>query len=325
MEEAETLCQRIGIIDYGKLLAEGTLSQLQERLGEGLVFTLEADFRESLPAQWEGFAARFRVLQKSESQLVVAAVGQRDPSDCLKELLALPVRLRNVSLKRPSLNDVFLQLTGRQLGSDVLRALIAKDLRRAWRNPLPWMLNLALPIVITVVIGMVFGGQGGDGNSLGRIKFAVVDEDKSPLADFLRGAANQGERARHLEPVFLERPAAEQQLKDAKLSAILVIPAGFASNYLSGGKVQLELVKNPAEQIHPAVLEELLEVVVSGLNAVSRNFNSQFPAWRKVIEGEGDYHEVSRLVEETATIPGGAQVSFSAAGGLHQRRRGERA
>jgi hypothetical protein len=45
----------------------------------------------------------------------VAAVGRRDPSDCLKELLALPVPLQNVSLKRPSLNDVFLQLTGRQL------------------------------------------------------------------------------------------------------------------------------------------------------------------------------------------------------------------
>jgi hypothetical protein len=45
----------------------------------------------------------------------VAAVGQPDPADCLKALLALPIRLQNVSLKRPSLNDVFLQLTGRQL------------------------------------------------------------------------------------------------------------------------------------------------------------------------------------------------------------------
>jgi ABC-2 type transport system ATP-binding protein len=115
LEEAETLCQRIGIIDHGKVLAEGTLSQLQERLGEGLVFTVDADFAGSVPAQWPGFAERFRVLQQSEKQLVVAAVGNRDPADCLKALLALPVRMQNVSLKRPSLNDVFLQLTGRQL------------------------------------------------------------------------------------------------------------------------------------------------------------------------------------------------------------------
>jgi len=44
----------------------------------------------------------------------VAPKGRRDPPDCLRELLALP-RVVNVSLKRPSLNDVFLQLTGRQL------------------------------------------------------------------------------------------------------------------------------------------------------------------------------------------------------------------
>jgi hypothetical protein len=91
------------------------LSQLQERLGEGLVFTVDADFGGTSPAQWDGFGARFRVLQQSEKQLVVAAVGQPDPADCLKALLALPIRLQNVSLKRPSLNDVFLQLTGRQL------------------------------------------------------------------------------------------------------------------------------------------------------------------------------------------------------------------
>jgi ABC-2 type transport system ATP-binding protein len=115
LEEAETLCQRIGIIDHGKVLAEGTLSQLQERLGEGLVFTVDADFAGSAPAQWPGFGERFRILQQSEKQLVVAAVGNRDPADCLKALLALPVRMQNVSLKRPSLNDVFLQLTGRQL------------------------------------------------------------------------------------------------------------------------------------------------------------------------------------------------------------------
>jgi len=181
----------------------------------------------------------------------------------------------------------------------VLRVLLAKDLRRAWRNPLPWLLNLALPILITAVIGMVFGGASGGDNSLGRIRFAVVDEDKSVLADILRGAANQGQAGQFLEPVFRERDAAEQQLKDEKLSAILVIPPRFASSYLTGGNVQLELVKNPAEQIHPAVLEELLEVVVSALNALARNFHSEFPAWREVVEGRGDYHDVARLVEQT--------------------------
>ncbi len=115
LEEAETLCHRIGIIDHGKLLAEGTLNELQDRLGGDRVFVLESDFKNASPDSWDGFHQRFRVIQKSEQQLVVSAIGTREPSECLKELLNLPVRVENVTLKRPSLNDVFLQLTGREL------------------------------------------------------------------------------------------------------------------------------------------------------------------------------------------------------------------
>ena len=77
LEEAETLCQRIGIIDHGRLLAEGTLSELQERLGGDRVFVLEADFKDTSPDAWNGFHQRFRIIQKSERQLVVAAIGTR--------------------------------------------------------------------------------------------------------------------------------------------------------------------------------------------------------------------------------------------------------
>jgi len=115
LEEAETLCQRIGIIDHGRLLAEGTLGELQDRLGGDRVFVLEADFKDATPDSWPGFRERFRVIQRTERQLVLAAIGTRDPSECLKDLLALPVRVENATLKRPSLNDVFLQLTGREL------------------------------------------------------------------------------------------------------------------------------------------------------------------------------------------------------------------
>jgi len=115
LEEAETLCRRVGIIDHGKLLAEGTLGDLQERLGGDKVFVLEGDLASATPEAWSGFGARFRVLQKSPSQLLVAAIGSRDPGESLRELLALPVKVQNVTLKGPNLKDVFLQLTGRQL------------------------------------------------------------------------------------------------------------------------------------------------------------------------------------------------------------------
>ena len=115
LDEAEMLCHRIGIIDHGKLLAEGTLTELQRRLGGDKLFVVEGDLKNTDADQLSGFHDRFRVIQKSDQQLVVSSQHDRHPSECLKELLELPVRIENVTLKRPSLNDVFLQLTGREL------------------------------------------------------------------------------------------------------------------------------------------------------------------------------------------------------------------
>jgi ABC-2 type transport system ATP-binding protein len=115
LEEAESLCQRIGIIDHGKLLAEGTLAELQQRLGGSQLFVVDGTFAGFKPDSVAGFADRFRVIQQSDLQLVVAARENRDAGEALRELLQLPVKVENVTLKRPTLNEVFLQLTGRQL------------------------------------------------------------------------------------------------------------------------------------------------------------------------------------------------------------------
>jgi ABC-2 type transport system ATP-binding protein len=115
LEEAETLCHRIGIIDHGAILAEGTLAELQKRLGESQLFAVEGPFADARPESWPAFNDQFRLLQKSDQQILVASINSRDPAEDLKALLNLPVPVRNVTLKRPTLNEVFLQLTGREL------------------------------------------------------------------------------------------------------------------------------------------------------------------------------------------------------------------
>lgn len=115
LEEAETLCSRIGVIDHGRLLAEGTLTELRERLGDAQIYTVEGDFAGARPETWPGFSQAFRIIQHVDRQLAVAATNGQTPPDAIRALLALPVRIDNVTLKRPTLNDVFLHLTGREL------------------------------------------------------------------------------------------------------------------------------------------------------------------------------------------------------------------
>lgn len=179
----------------------------------------------------------------------------------------------------------------------MLAVLLAKDLRRAWRNPLPWLIFIAIPLVIVALIGSAFGSRAAGGEALGRIRFGLVDEDDSLLSSLLRGAVNQSEGGRYLEPVLLERPEAERQLQDNKLSAVLVVPRGFTHDYLTTTNVvALELVKNPAQSIHPAVMEELLGVVVTGLDVLKRHLGGELRDWESVFEGGRDYRQVADLI-----------------------------
>ena len=177
--------------------------------------------------------------------------------------------------------------------------LLAKDLRRARHNPLPWLINLAIPLLVVALIGFTFGGGSRKDQGVGRIRFALVDEDGSTLVKFLRGGLNQQEGAKYLDPVFLERKPALAQLEDNKLSAVVILPKDFTADYLAGRPTRLELIKNPAQSINPAILEEMLGVLVSGLDAIARNFASDLGAWKEVVTGKGDYRRVAELIERS--------------------------
>src|SRR5437879_11626936 len=183
----------------------------------------------------------------------------------------------------------------------MLWTLLIRDLRRARHNPWPYLLNLALPLCITALLGLVFG-PSSKGGGLGQIKLAVVDEDDSVLSCLLRGAMNQGDFKKHLEARFLERTDALQQINNNKISAVLIIPKGFTRTYLTGdGPVAFELIKNPAQSFYPAILEELLQVAVSGLNAVARHLHSDFPDWKAAVENQAR-PDMKRIADLTVRL-----------------------
>jgi len=113
MEEAERLCDRVLILDHGCLVALDTPAALVSSLGveKRLVFTLPED--QELPSL-EGLPTVSRV-ERSGPRVVVYGQGARFASSVVLALEDAGVDLLDLRTEQATLEDVFLQLTGREM------------------------------------------------------------------------------------------------------------------------------------------------------------------------------------------------------------------
>jgi ABC-2 type transport system ATP-binding protein len=115
MEEAERLADRIVVLDVGSVIAEGTSEQLKERLGGDLLEVRVAD-DEQLAQAAEVLAAITGVEPNVDPHLRRITVPTRSGVELLltaaRRLQDADIRLDDLGVRRPSLDDVFLALTG---------------------------------------------------------------------------------------------------------------------------------------------------------------------------------------------------------------------
>jgi ABC-2 type transport system ATP-binding protein len=115
LEEADVLADRVGIIDHGRIVAEGTPAALKAEIGRPTVEAVPRDpadrermarvlerFGESAAASPKGVAVRLRG-------------GDAELADVVRALDAEDLALEHLQLHAPSLDDVFLTKTGRSL------------------------------------------------------------------------------------------------------------------------------------------------------------------------------------------------------------------
>ena len=116
IEEAERLCDRVAIVDEGKIIAIGTPAQLiAQTIGGSLI---EIHCAQPLPAEGVPSTIEAQKIQFSSDRKalsVFAARPARTIVDLVKWIDQLGMELEDFHLKRPTLEDVFIELTGKKL------------------------------------------------------------------------------------------------------------------------------------------------------------------------------------------------------------------
>jgi ABC-2 type transport system ATP-binding protein len=114
LEEADVLADRVGIIDHGHIVAEGTPAQLKAQIGRSTIEVVPA--LEEDRAQLSGVLERFGECGETRSGGVAVKFGNGDElTDVVRALDAEGIRVAHLTVHEPTLDDVFLAKTGRSL------------------------------------------------------------------------------------------------------------------------------------------------------------------------------------------------------------------
>ena len=222
MDEADRLCDRIAIVDHGKLVALDTPPALKASVpGSNVIEAqfeqrsrgLGADSCTSLTGvtsvQHEG-AGMYRVLTGN---------GSRTTTELVEMAVHAGVPVKSLSVQNTTLDDVFVHYTGRQLRDELVKAyqfrhaaqtrdaamnrmmaIVEREMRKFFRSPALMLVSMIFPLVQLIVLGNAFGGKIRDAQAR-----AGRSGRRHPGAEDPRGLRFRPRQHAHLRAGLLHR------------------------------------------------------------------------------------------------------------------------
>lgn len=121
LEEADELADKIAVIDRGKLIAEGTSDQLKRKLGGEVIefqLTKVSDQQKAINAV-AGLATKAPTFDEATLSISIPVKdGSKVLAEVVRQLDKVRVQPASLSLHKPSLDDVFLSLTGKKVDAE---------------------------------------------------------------------------------------------------------------------------------------------------------------------------------------------------------------
>jgi ABC-2 type transport system ATP-binding protein len=119
LEEADQLCDRLAIIDDGTIVTEGTPERLKAQMGHDVVsVTLDGSNAETTRMAIGELPGMERLVVESDALALYVEDGAASIAEIVRRLDRQGLRVGAIAVSRPSLDDVFLQSTGRRLEGD---------------------------------------------------------------------------------------------------------------------------------------------------------------------------------------------------------------
>jgi ABC-2 type transport system ATP-binding protein len=116
LEEADQLCNRLAIIDGGRIVAEGTPEELKAEMGHDVVsVTLGGANVEATKAALSGLQGLDSIVAERDALALYIENGATAIAEIVRRLDGERIEVGAISVARPSLDDVFLKATGRRL------------------------------------------------------------------------------------------------------------------------------------------------------------------------------------------------------------------
>ncbi len=163
--------------------------------------------------------------------------------------------------------------------------LIRKDLLRRWHSPLATIVMIVFPLFMSLAIGSISGGGGG-GSEFPRIKVLLQNNDQDGfLSNAIMGMAGQGEGQEYLEVVEVG-PEGAAMMEEGKASAMVVLPDSFTARVFNREKVEIAVVRNPAEGIKPEIVAQGTDVVATYLDQASRLLTEELGIIQVMMDAE---------------------------------------
>jgi ABC-2 type transport system ATP-binding protein len=115
LEEADKLCDRLAIIDGGRIVAQGTPERLKGEMGHDVVSVSLNGAEPSATTALSGLPGLERVVAQPDALALYVEDGANLIAEIVRRLDRDRIRVGPIAVARPSLDDVFLKATGRRL------------------------------------------------------------------------------------------------------------------------------------------------------------------------------------------------------------------